>query len=79
MRLRSYENAKVLFDTFAGECFDNDGHLVIIVQIDDGGCVCEDVDGEEKFYKFYELSVDDKVFQKILAVKNRESVSWGNN
>lgn len=71
MQIRSHANAEIVFEHFAGECFNNDDQLVIIVQLDDEGCVCEDVDGEEMFYNFYELNVDNDTYNEILEIKQK--------
>ena len=69
MQIRTYRNAKIVFDYFSGECFNPDGQLVVIVSVDDEGCVCEDVDGDEEFYQFHQLGLEDSIYQELLEIK----------
>lgn len=79
MQIRSYTTAKILMDHFDGECFDSEGQLLIIVGVDEGGCVCEDVDGDEQFYDFHQLNIDENTYNEILEIKNEQrSSDWFN-
>ena len=69
MQIRSYKEAKIVFDYFSGECFNPDNQLVVMISVDDEGCVCEDVDGDETFYYFHQLGINDSKYQQLLELK----------
>ena len=58
--------ARVLYEDFGGEVHNDKNELVIICSMpDDGGCWCEDADGEEKFFKLNQVFYNESLNERI--------------
>lgn len=69
-------NARIVYEYFNGECFNNQGELVIIVNPgDDSGIIIEDGNGSEYCIKAKYLFVSEKIFNEIRKIRfNREDI-----
>ena len=66
--IKNEYEARIVYKVFSGECFDENGNVVIIKYMpDDSGVYCEDDNGEY-FKKYGELFVDDALHKKIVLM-----------
>lgn len=58
--------ARILYEDFSGEVHTDKNELVIICSMpDDGGCWCENSEGEEKFFTLNQIFYDEKLNDQI--------------
>lgn len=69
-------NARIVYEYFNGECFNNQGELVVIIGIgDESGVIIEDGIGSEYCIKAKNLFVSEKIFSEIRKIRfNREDI-----
>lgn len=66
-------NARICYNEFAGECFDQDGNEMVIVSMPDAsGCLCENSDGDETFMKLHNLKIPKDKFTRLEEIKKND-------
>ena len=68
-RLKTTEQARILYNVFHGECFFLEDYelkeFVISNMPDASGCIGEDSDGKESFKKINDIFVREELFERI--------------
>lgn len=58
--------ARIIYEDLSGEVRTDENELVVICSMpDDGGCWCEDNDGEERFFNLGQIYYDDDLNDQI--------------
>lgn len=58
--------ARIIYEDLSGEVRTDENELVVICSMpDDGGCWCEDSDGDEKFFKLGQIYYDEDLNDQI--------------